>query len=160
MHQEDLIRNAGKGKPGGRERPGQSPPFVLQRLPGICIAGVRVLYANDIRASGSPSFHFGKVTPILYCEVHLEHLLSACSAGVCFLYSDGARVSQSPSLLFCKGYPEFVWPVSAFCIQMISGLLGHPPFILARSPRFCIEVHLEHLPAVRSGCPLFVFKLY
>jgi hypothetical protein len=57
-------------------------------------------------------------------------------------------------LLFWHGYPPLgasaigpQWVFACF-IQIVSGLLGHPPFILARLPQFCIDVHLR-APAVR-----------
>jgi hypothetical protein len=93
------------------------------------------------------------------------------------------RLPGSPShplLLFCKGHPEFVLLVSAFCIRTTPGFLRHPPFVLERSPPFCIQtipgllrhppfisprlpqfrmhVHLEHLPSVRSWVSRFLYS--
>jgi hypothetical protein len=86
-------------------------------------------------------------------------------SGVRVLYSDDTSPSGSPSFYFGTATPLGAsaigsqW-VFAFFIQIVSGLLGHPPFILARLPQFCMDVHLEHLPCVRSGCPFLVFKSY
>jgi hypothetical protein len=93
------------------------PLFVFKMVPGlpshppsfcfvkatqeIRIAGVRVLYANNARDSGSPSFSFGKVGSILYGAAPGT---PAIGPSWCPLFIfNGTRVSASPSCAFGTG---------------------------------------------------------
>ena len=111
------------------------PPFILERWPGIfvlrcttwgtchhSVMGVHFLYSNGTWVSQSPSFFVLARLPPFCIEVYLEHPANQSTVGVCLFV-----------LTWYPGFPVtlhlFQQGLSPFCIQIIPGLLGHPPFI-------------------------------